>query len=172
MAMNDTSEGNIHLAGTEEFLTRLFPVDASIIDTVYETLVANDVYNVDEEEWKDLPKAEKKGSLYDQSLVNTAESIRIAYTPPSVLSCAWIGRHNTTPKTYKEDASTIRPNVLCVLGMGKEEQLEWEALMNDKEKVGGAFCSPSSCSCLPGQATQGNNGLVASRQRSCRNQTR
>lgn len=147
MVKNDISDGNVHLAETNDFLSKLFPIDTSVLDTVFETLVESGEYNSKKNEWKDLPTDEKRESRYYAPFVKIAESIRKASPTLSVtLESSWMDRHSKFPKSRDQDASLIRPDVLNILGMA-EEQAKWEVPTNDdKEKVGAASSSPGSSS--------------------------
>ncbi|KAF9455625.1 hypothetical protein BDZ94DRAFT_1316018 [Collybia nuda] len=142
MVKNDISDGSLYLAKTEDLLTRLFPVDASIIDRVYRKLVDDGTYDIGTKKWSGLPETAKKESSYYQPFVKTAESIRKANTSPNEvkLSCTWIDRHSKAPKSRDQYASIIRPDILCILDMKKEEHEKLDALtksMEDEEDRGG-----------------------------------
>lgn len=75
-------------------------MDATIIDDVYNTLCKNRMYNAKTEEWKGLPKNEKKESRYYKPFVNIVETIRTAFKSPGAvaLSCSRIDQYSTTPQ--------------------------------------------------------------------------
>ncbi|KAF9460281.1 hypothetical protein BDZ94DRAFT_940467 [Collybia nuda] len=139
MVKKDITDGNLYLANTEDFLTKLFPVDASIVDEVYKKLIKKEgTYNLGKKLWKGLPIATEKESSYYQPFVEIVESIRVASESlgKATLCCRWIDRHSKYPKSRDQDAAIIRPDILCVLKMEGEEQKKWEGLgyIGEKEK--------------------------------------
>jgi hypothetical protein len=135
MASDEIVSGNLHVAETDSFLDKLFPIPSTTIDTVYQTLVDNTAYDPLKKQWKGLPKTETKESVYYKPFVKAAEAIRTAYAYPesASLTCRWIDRPNISPKSLDPRASLIRPDVLCILGTDDTD--DWEQLIDDKDEV-------------------------------------
>ncbi|KAF9460294.1 hypothetical protein BDZ94DRAFT_1311668 [Collybia nuda] len=115
---DDIFSGNLHLTETQDFLTKLFPVNDSVIDG------SGEAYQ----------NCQENGS-YHQLFVEIAESIRTANASPDkvLLHCVWINRHSEPPKSDL-NTSIPRPNIMCVLEMEKEEKEKWEALTKIEEE--------------------------------------
>ncbi|RDB18915.1 hypothetical protein Hypma_014319 [Hypsizygus marmoreus] len=124
------AQGNCHVAETEEFLDKLFPVEPSIVNDVYSELLKSGAYDQDNEVWKDMPKSSKKESEYYAPFVTAAEAIRKAHSAIEEVPYRniWVARPNQAPKLKDPAAVLIRPDVMSILGLEGESD-KWETLI-------------------------------------------
>lgn len=126
MIQDEITTENLHVAETDDFLAKLFPVDSAIVETVYNALVQSQAYDAEKKWWKNFPEGKVAEQGYYKPFTEAVESIRTASPGSGILHCRWVDRHNTPPKSLDTAAALIRPDILSLLSMKDNGKLEDE----------------------------------------------
>jgi hypothetical protein len=138
----DISRAIFYLVKTETFLANIFPIGPDIIDIAYDNLVRKKQYNPNTKRWKGLSKTSSNERIYYKPFAQVVESIRTVYASldhNASPNCQWINNHSTPARLLEETTSLARPDVLCMLKLGNEEQSR-DGLMDIYDEVSSTTC--------------------------------